>query len=181
MKKITVLLLCLVAFVSCKEEPIFENPTYEGPSDEGVSGGEVSGDLEGTWKMVSYRTEVKSTAVFQGQEVTNTSTGVASNINAQVKFIAPDTYESSGSYDMETTFTANGHSFTQSTNISGIAGSGSWSKSGTDLQISSESQVIGYKITELTSTSLKMSGSQITEVEGVSASTTTVEVYERID
>lgn len=114
-------------------------------------------DLSGTWELTEYTEEGTSSATILGTSVESTFTGLGKNLDAQVVFNkTPNTYVSSGSFVMETTYTIEDQTTTEDVVIDNFLGTGEWEVSGNMLIINNETGETAAEAIDVSTNKIKL-------------------------
>jgi hypothetical protein len=184
MKKILfTLAIGLATLMSCESDLVNRPPAPDGTLDDTV--GETTGDLVGSWRMISLNYEGTSVTSVQGTDFTADFVGVGSDYNYEIEFTeAPNNFSSTGTYDIELTTTIAGQTTVNNEDDLDASSNGSWDKNANVLTLTNNSQTNDADIQILSDTTLKFTVTEETSIseQGVNAETsvTTVSIFERL-
>lgn len=179
-KNITQLLILCVAilFASCSSD------------DENSNENDITGDLVGTWGIVSLEYSGITTTKIDGDDLIINFDGIAKNIDYTIKFSEnPNEFEAEGSYDIELTTTFFGITDTQTIPVDDGSGTGTYSLGSNGDTITIDGALVNIEdgmtmtsgmenvstITELTDTSLIITqeSNQVMVENGITSSAST--------
>ena len=181
MKKIFLILFVnLIVFTSC-ENDLVSAPPSDSTEENGNSGGtDVSGDLLGSWQMISFNYTGTTVTTVQGITLTADFVGVASDIDYVIEFTeTPNNFSATGGYDLELTTTSSGQSFVENVEDLNVSSNGTWSKNNNTIVFTETSEDGEATIEILNDTTLKFT--QIVDEninqQGVESTVNTNNVY----
>ena len=123
------MIMALVVFTSC-ENDLVSAPPY----DDGIETGDTSGNIVGTWNLVSYSSIGSTTTTTQGVTIEADIVGQGSDYNLVLEFSEnPASYSMLGSYDVELSTTVNGETVVTNENDVDDTSNGAWSKEDNSL------------------------------------------------
>ena len=183
MKKILfTLAIGLATLTSC------ESDLVNLPPNDSVGSGVTSGNLVGSWKMISLNYNGATVTTVQGVDVTADFVGQGSDYNYVMEFSeAPNNYSSTGTYDIALATTISGQTSVSNSDDLNAASNGTWDKNVNVLTFtnaSNNNEVSDATIDILSDTTLKFTSSITKNVsqQGVNVVTTTnsVTIFERL-
>lgn len=171
-----ILVLCTVlALASCS-------------TDDNGGSSDTSGDIVGTWEMVTFDYEGTSTTEFDGETFTADFVGVGQNIDYTIEFTEnPNEFSGQGSYDIELSTTIAGQTTTQVESINDTTSTGSYEISGNTITFDgvlvsagSMAPTMGTEgsvgtISELTDSTLVLT-QEATEMQSVNGATISITI-----
>jgi len=183
MKKLLfTLAIALATLTSCESDLVSAPPS---DSEEILA---LTGNLVGSWKMVSLNYTGTTVTTVQGTTTSADFVGQGSDYSYVMEFYgSPNSYSSTGTYDIELTTTTSGQTFVSNVDDLNGASNGTWVQSGNTLTFtnaSNNNEVSDSTIEILTGTALKLTSTIVknTSQQGVSAETTTstITVFEKL-
>ena len=136
-------------------------------TDDDSGSSDTSGNLVGSWEMVSFDYDGSTSTAIAGQTTEAEFTGVGQNLDYVIEFSEnPNEFNGEGSYDIELTTTALGQTSTVVQPINDASSSGTYTLNGNTISfegiLHSTGNTIGgdmtnneATITELTDTTLR--------------------------
>lgn len=146
------------------------------PPNDNVGSGVTSGNLVGSWEMISLNYNVTT---VQGIDVSASFVGHGSDYNYVMGFSeAPNNYSSVGTYDIELATTISGQTSVSNSDDLNSASNGTWEKNANVLTFtnaSNNNEVSDATIDILSDTNLKFTSSITKNIfqQGVNVVTTT--------
>ncbi|PHS10961.1 MAG: hypothetical protein COA88_01360 [Kordia sp.] len=188
MKKLLfTLAIGLATLTSCESDLVSAPPSDSVEGGGGVVG-VTTGNLVGSWDMISFNYDGTTVTTAQGVNITSDFVGQGSDYDYIIEFTeAPNNYSSIGTYDIELAVTTSGQTSTSNINDLIADSNGTWEKNANVLTFtnaSNNNEVSDATIEILSDTTLKFTTSIVKNdsVQGVSVETTTtsVAVFERL-
>ena len=140
---------------------------------------DATGDIPGSWKVtaITYAGTTTTADPSTGVSYTSTFTGEGTNMDLQISFAEnPNTYTTTGSYDILLTTMLNGQSLISTWTNADFVGNGSWSRTGDTLTFTdSNGETSEVTIVSLTDSTLKVNW-QFTNVQVTQGATSTSNV-----
>lgn len=143
-------------------------PLFDSCSSDDDPGSD--GSLLGDWQMTNMDYDGETETNFQGIPITTTFEGVGKNLDVVMTFTeSPNEFVTSGSYDVELTFSVFGQTETETTSIEDFESDGTWSLAGEKLTLDGSLFALSFDdepvnddsfevtIEELTQTTLRLS------------------------